>query len=75
MSPKKYVFFCREVKEHGVKADPEKIQAIAEWLDPKNVTELRRFLGLCIYYRKFVIDLPITAKPLHRIIEEKQLYQ
>ena len=81
MSPKKCSFFCREVKylghivtESGVKTDPEKIKAISEWPQPKNVTELRSFLGLCTYYRKFVKDFSRIAKPLHRLTEAKQHY-
>ena len=38
----------------GVSINKEKIKAIRDWLEPKNVTELRGFIRICTYYRKFV---------------------
>jgi hypothetical protein len=38
----------------GVQVHREKIKAIVEWPTPKTLTELRGFLGICTYYRKFV---------------------
>jgi hypothetical protein len=34
--------------------DPEKIKAIEEWLKPRNVTEVRSFIGLAGYYKRFI---------------------
>ena len=39
---------------NGVQVHPEKIRAILDWPTPKNVTELKGFLGLCTYYRRYV---------------------
>jgi hypothetical protein len=46
--------------------DPEKIKTIDEWFTPRNVAEVRSFLGLVDYYRKFIegfskISHPITS--------------
>jgi hypothetical protein len=42
----------------------EKIRAIIEWPTPRNVTELKSFLGLCTYYRKFVKGFSQLTTPL-----------
>ena len=50
------------IEEQGVQVHQEKIQAILDWPIPRNVIELRSFLGLCTYYRRFVKGFsPLTA--------------
>lgn len=49
------------VNEDGVSTDPDKTQVIREWVVPKNVTEVRSFLGLCSYYRKFIRNFASVA--------------
>ena len=48
----------------GVKVHQEKIQEILDWPPPKNISELRGFLGLCSYYRRFVREFSQLASPL-----------
>ena len=52
------------IGENGVQVHQEKIGAILEWPTTKNVTELKIFLGLCTYYRKFVKGFSQLTTPL-----------
>ena len=64
---KKIGFLGHVVSEAGVAVDQEKISAISEWPTPKNATEIRSFLGLAGYYRKYVKNFASIAKPMTRL--------
>ncbi|MCO5557181.1 hypothetical protein L7F22_010741 [Adiantum nelumboides] len=50
--------------------DPAKIEAIRNWPDLKNVHEVRSFLGLCSYYRRYVRKFAEIASPLHMLTQK-----
>ena len=52
------------IGEQGVHVHQEKIRAIIEWPIPKNIMEVKSFLGLCTYYRKFVKGFSQPIAPL-----------
>lgn len=69
---KEVEFLGHVVNEHGVSPDPKKVDCIRNWPIPKTVTEVRSFLGLCSYYRRFVSGYSFIAKPLHSLTEKGQ---
>ena len=53
-----------EVSPRGIQASPKKVRAIIEWPKPKSVHDVRSFLGLASYYRRFVRGFSGMARPL-----------
>jgi hypothetical protein len=69
--PSKYLFWVKEVEylghivsHEGAKVDPNKIKAMMDWPISKTLKNLRGFLGLTGYYRKFVQNYGIITTPL-----------
>lgn len=57
------------VSSNGVRTCPDKVEAIANFPEPENLYELRSFLGLAGYYRRFIKDFAGIAKPLTEILK------
>ena len=62
------------VDGNGVSPDPDKTQAIMQIDQPKNVTEMRRYLGMLNQLSKFVPDLSSKTKPLRDLVSTKNLW-
>ena len=60
------------ISQKGVEADGEKVRAMVNWSLPKNVSELRGFLGLTRYYRRFVKKYGDIAAPLTKQLQKKR---
>jgi hypothetical protein len=52
------------ISKDGIVVDPEKIEAIRKWSMPRNVTEVREFMGLVGYYRGFIEGFSKIAHPI-----------
>ncbi|KAA3487674.1 DNA/RNA polymerases superfamily protein [Gossypium australe] len=63
-------FLGHIVSAYGIRVDPSKISAILEWKPPKNVSEVRSFLGLVGYYRQFVKGFSMITIPLIRLLQK-----
>ena len=55
--------------------DPKKIEVIIEWKPPRNVMEVRSFLGLVGYYRRFVKGFSMTAAPMTRLLQKNVRFE
>ena len=69
---KEVAFLGHIVTSEGVKPNPDKIQAIKNWPLPRNEKQLRGFLGVLGYYRKFVKDFARIAKPLTNALRKNE---
>ena len=70
----KVTFLGHVISVEGVSVDPNKIEAVVNWNPPKNVSEVRSFLGLAGYYRKFVEGFSKIASPLTKLTRKDVKY-
>ena len=64
-------FLRHVVLASGVSVDPEKVEAVMSWERPKSVFEIRSFLGLAGYYRRFIEDFSRLAAPMTRLTRKE----
>ncbi|XP_073277711.1 uncharacterized protein [Primulina huaijiensis] len=71
---KSVTFLGHIISKEGVSVDPKKVEAITGWPRPKAVTEIRSFLGLAGYYRKFVEGFSSIATPLTKLTQKNSKF-
>ncbi|GJU67690.1 reverse transcriptase domain-containing protein [Tanacetum coccineum] len=65
--------FCDRCE--GIHVDPAKIESIKDWASPKSPTEIRQFLGLAGYYRRFIEGFSKIAKPMTKLTQKKVKFE
>jgi hypothetical protein len=63
-------FLGHIISNGGISVDPAKVKEIVAWSIPNIVTEVRSFLGLAGYYRRFIEGLSKIAKPMTSLLEK-----
>ncbi|GKC10654.1 putative reverse transcriptase domain-containing protein [Tanacetum coccineum] len=67
-------FLGHLIDSQGLHVDPAKIEAVKNWTSPTTPTEVRQFLGLAGYYRRFIEGFSKVAKPLTKLTQKKKNY-
>jgi hypothetical protein len=63
------------ISEEGIIMDPEKVEAIREWSAPRNVAEVRSFMGLVGYYRRFIAGFSKIPHPITSLQRKEEKFQ
>nr|GFA31987.1 reverse transcriptase domain-containing protein [Tanacetum cinerariifolium] len=63
------------INSNGVHVDPAKVEAIQNWSAPTTPTEVRQFLGLAGYYRRFIEGFSLISKTLSRLTQKNKKYE
>ena len=70
------VYFLEHiVSKEGIRVDLKKIEVVVEWKPPRNVTEVRSFLGLAGYYRRFVKGFSMIAAPMTSLLQKNVKFE
>ncbi|GJY48280.1 putative reverse transcriptase domain-containing protein [Tanacetum coccineum] len=71
----KVQFLGHVIDCQGIHVDPAKIESIKDWASPKTPTEIRQFLGLAGYYRRFIEGFSKIAKPMTKLTQKKVTFE
>jgi hypothetical protein len=71
---KKVPFLGHVVSPEGITVDPDKVREVLDWKSPTSVSEVRSFLGLGGYYRRFILNFLKNAKPITELLKKGNKY-
>jgi len=60
---------------NGIEIEKEKVDGVLSWLEPKNAKDIRKFLGLANYYRRFIKDFAQIARPMNMLTRKDVKWQ
>jgi hypothetical protein len=65
---KEIKFLGHTISQAGITVDPDKVQEVTNWKPPTTLRQIRSFLGLASYYRRFIPDFSRIAKPMTELL-------
>jgi hypothetical protein len=68
-------FLGHVISVGGISVDPSKVKDVLNWMPPTNASEIRSFLGLAGYYRRFIKDFSKIAKPMMKMLEKNKAFE
>nr|ABA97145.1 retrotransposon protein, putative, Ty3-gypsy subclass [Oryza sativa Japonica Group] len=71
---KEVQFLGHIVNAQGVAVDPANVESVTKWTPPKTVTQVRSFLGLAGYYRRFIENFSKIAKPMTQLLKKEEKF-
>jgi hypothetical protein len=63
-------FLGHTISKDDISIDPSKVQEVMDWKPPKSVHQIRSFLGLAGYYRRFISDFSRISKPMTELLKK-----
>jgi len=77
VKPKKYIWKIQKIGflgviigPNGIEIEKEKMDGVLSWPKPRNVKDIRKFLGLANYYRRFIKDFTRVARPMNMLMRK-----
>jgi hypothetical protein len=69
------IFIGHVLSANGVVVIPDKVQSVLDWVTPSSVKDVRSFLGLAGYYRRFIENFSKIAKPMTELLKKNKKFE
>ena len=68
-------FLGHVLTQEGIAVDPEKVKAVLRWKPPSSIMDVRSFLGIAGYYRRFIEGFSTIAKPMTQLFKKDKKFE